>query len=81
MGAAYERMIETNAEIMYSLDEVKVFGARILRAYSSVNMTGIEVSRGNEILQKAMSDMPSVRRGLADEMADTLAWAASRKKA
>lgn len=80
MGAAYERMIETNAEIMYSLDEIEVSGARVLRVYSSVNMTGVEVSRGNEILQKAMSDASSVRMAVAGEMSDTLAWAASRKK-
>ena len=81
MGEAYERMIETNAEVLYSLDEVEVSGARILRAYSSVNMTGLEVSRGNEILQRVMSATSSVRIGLADEMVATRAWAASRKKA
>lgn len=80
MGEAYERMIETNAEIMYSLDEVEVSGARILRAYSSVNMTGLEVGRGNAILQKTMSDTSSARSGFADEMAATRAWAASRRK-
>ena len=80
MGEAYERMIETNAEIMYSLDEVEVSGARILRAYSSVNMTGLEVSRGNEILQRVMSDTSSARRGFADEMAAIRAWSASRRK-
>ena len=80
MGEAYERMIETNAEIMFSMDEVEVSGARILRAYSSVNMTGLEVCRGNEILQKVISGTSSVRKGLADEMAATRAWAASRRK-
>ena len=79
MGEAYERMIETNAEIMFSMDEVEVSGARILRAYSSVNMTGLEVCRGNEILQKVISGTSSVRKGLADEMAATRAWAASRR--
>ena len=80
MGAAYERMIETNAEIMYSLDEVEVSGARILRVYSSVNSTGAEVSRSNEILQKVLLDTSSVRRAVAGEMSDILTWAASRKK-
>ena len=80
MGEAYERMIEANAEIMYSLNEVEVSGARILRAYSSVNMTGLEIGRGNEILQNAMSDASSVRRGLADEMASTREWLALRKR-
>ena len=79
MGAAYERMIETNAAIMYSLDEVEVSGARILRVYSSVNTTGAEVSRSNEIMQKALLDTSSVRRAVADEMSDILTWAASRK--
>ena len=80
MGAAYERMIETNAAIMYSLDEVEVSGARILRVYSSVNTTGAEVSRSNEIMQKALLDTSSVRRAVAGEMSDILTWAASRKK-
>ena len=79
MGAAYERMIETNAAIMYSLDEVEVSGARILRVYSSVNTTGAEVSRSNEIMQKALLDTSSVRRAVAGEMSDILTWAASRK--
>ena len=79
MGAAYERMIETNAAIMYSLDEVEVSGARILRVYSSVNTTGAEVSRSNEIMQKALLDTSSVRRAVVGEMSDMLTWAASRK--
>ena len=80
MGDEYEKMIETNEEIMYSLNEVEVSGDRILSVYSAVNTTMLDIDRGNKVMKRALDDMPTVRRDLAGEMEAIRAWAASRKR-
>ena len=80
MGDEYEKMIETNEEVMYSLNEIEVSGDRILNVYSAVNTTMLDIDRGNKVMKRALDDMPAVRRGLADEMAAIQAWATSRKR-
>ena len=80
MGNDYERMIEVNEEIMYSLDVVEVSGTRILNVYSAVNAVGLEVGRCNDSLHGTLMDVSAARRGLVDEMSDTKEWAASRKR-
>ena len=76
MGTAYERMLETCAEIMYGLNEIEVKGNRILREYSLAFATRGKLAGSNEQLSLALDS--SARETIAKEIDKMREWAKSQ---
>ena len=80
MSATYERMVETNEEIMYGLNEVEAGTGRILNIYASVNMTALGITDGNRQLGEELTRRGAAVHSLSSESETTLRWIKSRNK-